>query len=152
MFVKLTSLENIKTMKDNAATGLRDAVSDLHKRLRRTYSAEGFSISELTTLSFLYRHPFLYPTELAQLAKVKSQSMSAILKKLEAAGLTRRRAKDADGRRMAISLTAAGRKMVDRTRYERDEWLSDALLSLSTAELAAVKKAIPLLQKIAAIP
>lgn len=136
---------------ETPATGLRNAVSDLHKRLRKTYAASGFSISELTTLSCLYRNAMLYPTELADMVKVKNQSMSAILKRLEAAKLIRRKAEGADGRRSAIYLTATGRKMVDRTRYERDEWLSTALQTLNTAERETIKKAIPLLQKIADI-
>lgn len=138
---------------DPVAADLRNVVSDLGKRLRKTYSADGYSISELTTLSYLYRHTALYPTELAAMAKIKTQSMSAVLKKLEAAKLIRRKANGPDGRKTAISLTALGRKMVDKTRYERDEWLAAAILqALSSKEQELLKAAIPLLQKIAAIP
>lgn len=139
-------------MMNNLPAELRNVISDLNKRLRKTYSAEGYSISELTTLSYLYRHAALFPTELAGMAKIKPQSMSAILKKLEEEKLIRRKTTSTDGRRAAISLTATGRKMVDRTRYERDEWLAAALQTLRVKEQQTLMAVIPILKKITEIP
>jgi DNA-binding MarR family transcriptional regulator len=137
------------------ASALRSVVSDLHKRLRKqSYSIAGadgnFSITEQTTISYLYREGTLYPSELAEINKIKKQSMSQVLNNLEAAKMIRRVISKEDKRKVAISLTAAGRKMVEQSRYERDEWLAGALRQvMAEKDIRVLAAAIPLLEKIA---
>ncbi|HEV2480121.1 MAG TPA: MarR family transcriptional regulator [Puia sp.] len=133
------------------ASSLRGAVSDLHKRLRKqAYSAGGLSITETLTLSYLFREGSLSPSELAGINKIKKQSMSQVLAHLEELKLILRVVSKEDKRKMAISLSAAGRNMIEKTRYERDEWLAQAIRErLGPAEIEALAAAIPLLQQIA---
>ena len=133
------------------ASALRGVVSDLHKRLRKqAYSAGGLSITETLTLSYLFREGSLSPSELAEINKIKKQSMSQVLAHLEELKLIRRVVSKDDKRKMAISLSAAGKNMIEKTRYERDEWLAQAIRErLGPAEVKALAAVIPLLQQIA---
>lgn len=133
------------------ASALRGVISDLHKRLRKqVYSAGGLSITEMTTLSYLYRDGSLFPSELAEINKIRKQSMSQVLGHLEELKLIRRDILKDDKRKAAISLTVAGRKMVEKTRYERDEWLAGAMGErLDDKEAKLLAAALPLLRRIA---
>ena len=133
------------------ASALRGAVSDLHKRLRKqAYSAGGLSITESYTLSYLYNEGSLSPSELAEINKIKKQSMSQVLAHLEELKLIRRVVSKGDKRKMAISLSAVGKTMVEKTRYERDEWLMEAIRErLGEKEIKTLTAAIPLLRQIA---
>lgn len=133
------------------ASALRGVISDLHKRLRKqAYSGGSLSITEATTLSYLYRAGSLSPSELASINKIKKQSMSQVLKHLEELKLIRRVASKQDRRKVAIVLSAAGEKMVDKSRYERDEWLAAAIRArLGEEDVAVLSAAIPLLHALA---
>jgi DNA-binding MarR family transcriptional regulator len=133
------------------ASALRGVVSDLHKRLRKqAYSAGGLSITETLTLSYLFREGSLSPSELAGINKIKRQSMSQVLTHLEELKLIRRVVSKEDRRKVAISLSAAGKNMIEKTRYERDEWLAKAIGErLGEEEIKTLAGVIPLLQQIA---
>jgi DNA-binding MarR family transcriptional regulator len=110
------------------SSALRSAISILHKRLRKQmYSAQTHSITELETMGFLYRQGSLLPSELAAQTKVKTQSMSQVLNKMEAQKIIERTPSQEDKRKTYISLTDLGKKIVEQTRYERDEWLAKAI-------------------------
>jgi DNA-binding MarR family transcriptional regulator len=132
------------------ASALRSVVSDLHKRLRKqVYSGGGLSITESNTLSYLYKQGAMSPSELAGINKIKKQSMSQVLNNLERAKLIRRVVSKEDKRRTAVLLTATAQKMVDKSRYERDEWLAGALRDvLAEKDLRVLAAAIPLLEQI----
>jgi len=132
------------------SSSLRSVISSLHKGLRKqSFSVNAYSMTELETIAHLFRNGSLLPTELASLTKVKTQSMSQILKKLEEQGIIKRNPSKEDKRKVYISLTAAGKKMVEKTQYERDEWLK-ALIekSLNTKEKELLTKALPVLTKL----
>jgi DNA-binding MarR family transcriptional regulator len=133
------------------SSSLRDVISKLHKRLRKqSYSGDGLSMTELTTLSHLYLSPPLSPSELADLNKIKTQSMSQVLARLESAKLIQRMASSEDKRKVGVSLTPQGKKMIEQSRYERDEWLAEAIRNtLSEKESKTLSAAIPLLRQIA---
>ena len=133
------------------SSSLRSAISLLHKRLRKhMYSTESYSITEITTLGRLYRDGQLLPSELAAMAKVKTQSMSQILKKMESQDVIVRVPCETDKRKTFISLTDSGRKLVEQTRYERDEWLTNAIRkNLTREERRMLTKAIEIIQKLA---
>jgi DNA-binding MarR family transcriptional regulator len=75
--------------------------------------------------------------------------MSQILKKMELQGVIERTRSENDGRKVHISLTPAGKEIVTKTRYERDEWLKNAIeTSLTKEEKELLAKALPVLQKL----
>lgn len=132
------------------SSSLRVAISSLHKGLRRQMNAVNvYSMTEIETIGLLSRHPSMLPTELAFLTKVKTQSMSQILKKLEEQNIIQRTPSENDKRKVYISLTSFGRKMVEKTQYDRDEWLKGNIERLLTKkEIELLEKMLPLLNKL----
>lgn len=130
------------------ASDLRAVISALHKGLRR-FSVNSYSMTEMETIGLLTREPALLPSQLAALTRVKTQTMSQILNKLEAQRVIKRTPSKEDKRSILISLTAPGRKMVQQMRYERDEWLRHAIdTALTEKEKDLLIKAVPLLNKL----
>ncbi|MDP4291468.1 MAG: MarR family transcriptional regulator [Bacteroidota bacterium] len=125
-------------------------VSTLHKELRKQlYSVSRFSLTELDTIRYLIRKGSLLPSELAGLTRIKTQSMSQILNKMEEQGVVARTPSEADKRKVYISLTPYGREMVEKNRYERDEWLKGVIeKTLTGDEIALLTRALPVLQKL----
>jgi DNA-binding MarR family transcriptional regulator len=69
---------------------------------------------------------------------------------LEELKLIKRVVSAEDKRKMVISLTVHGTRVVEKTRYERDEWLAQAIGErLGEKELKTLAAVIPLLQRIA---
>ena len=102
------------------------------------------------TLSYLFREGTLSPSELAEINKIRKQSMSQVLAHLEELKLIRRVVSKEDKRKMVISLSVAGKNMIEKTRYERDEWLAKAIGErLGPAEIKTLEAVIPMLQQIA---
>ncbi|HET8572962.1 MAG TPA: MarR family transcriptional regulator [Edaphocola sp.] len=133
------------------ASSLRLIISAMHKDLRRRAdSINSYSMTELATIGFLSLHESCLTTELAAMAKVKIQSMSQILKKMENAGIIKRRPSHKDKRKVYISLTSLGMKTVEKARYDKDEWLKAQIEQmLSGRERLLLEKALPVLQKLA---
>lgn len=132
------------------ASSLRLIISAIHNGLRRqTDSVNGYSMTELATIGFLSRHEPCLATELAAMAKVKTQSMSQILKKMENAGIITRSLSHEDRRKIYISLTPLGKKTVEKARYDKDEWLKNQIEhALSGKERLLLEKSLPVLQKL----
>jgi DNA-binding MarR family transcriptional regulator len=106
-------------------------------------------MTETETIGHLFRNGKLLPTELAALTRVKTQSMSQILKKLEEETIIKRTPSRNDKRKVYISLTSRGKKIVEKTRYERDEWLKNAIeKNLTDRERELLTKALPILNKL----
>ncbi|WP_264535527.1 MarR family winged helix-turn-helix transcriptional regulator [Flavobacterium sp. N1736] len=135
------------------ASSLRTTISLLHKSLRKQmYSVNSLSLTEMETIGHLIRNTALLPSELANLTRVKTQSMSQIIKKLEELEIITRTPSTKDGRKVYISLTEYGKKAVEQTRFDRDKWLSDAIdETLTNEEKALLEKVIPVLNKIVPI-
>lgn len=135
------------------SSSLRSAVSALYKVLRKQiYSVSTYSMTEIDTIKYLGHNPFLLPTELAGLTKIKTQSMSQILNRLESEGTITRTPSRDDKRKVLISLTTSGKKMVEKFKYERDEWLKSIIeKSLTDKEKEILAKALPVLKKLAEI-
>lgn len=129
---------------------LRAVISAIHKGLRKQMDAvDSYSMTEIATIGFLSRNEFCLTTELAAMAKVKTQSMSQILKKMESTGIIKRIPSKEDKRKIYITLTASGRRTVEKARYEKDEWLRNLIENaLSEKERNVLEKALPVLQKL----
>ena len=76
--------------------------------------------------------------------------MAATLGVLDELGYLTRTPDPADRRRVVIGLSEAGSDTVRGILQHRDEWLAQSLAdALSPAELDAVTRALPLLQRVA---
>jgi DNA-binding MarR family transcriptional regulator len=132
------------------SASLRTVISALHKSLRRQMSSVNtYSMTEIETIAHLARSGSLLPTELAALTKVKTQSMSQILKEMETGHIIKRTPSKEDKRKVYISLTAFGKNLVEKAKYDKDEWLKNAIeKTLTEKEKELLVRAIPVLQKI----
>ena len=132
------------------SSALRTVTSKLQKRLiKQMKTVDNLSMTEVTTLSNLYHNASLYPSEMAEMVKVKAQSMSQIINHLEELSLISRTPSAQDKRKVSISLSTPGREMVEQTRGERDEWLSNAIEHhLSAAEKKVLEQAVLLLDRL----
>ncbi|MDP4208319.1 MAG: MarR family transcriptional regulator [Bacteroidota bacterium] len=133
------------------SSSLRSVISALHKGLRKQmYSVDTFSMTEIDTIRHLWRSTSLLPSELAALTKIKTQSMSQILNKLDGYGIITRTPSEKDKRKVYISLTPFGREKVEQTKYDREEWLKNVIeKSLTDSEKELLEKALPVLNKLA---
>lgn len=133
------------------ASSLRLAVSGLFKGLRKTASSmEGHSMTEIETVGHIARQQRILPSELAALVKVTPPSMTQILNGMEKEGIIRKTPDKEDKRRVYVSLSAAGQRLIEQTRYERDAWLKKTIEeTLTKEEMEILAKAVPILVKLA---
>ncbi|GLY39533.1 MarR family transcriptional regulator [Amycolatopsis sp. NBRC 101858] len=133
-----------------SAGWIRAVVGQLHRRLRQVDNAGILTPSQSAVLNRLHRDGPATQGELAAAEHVRQQSMAATLGVLDELGYLARTPDPADRRRVVISLSEAGSDTVRGILQHRDEWLAQALLdALSPAELDAVTRALPLLQRVA---
>jgi DNA-binding MarR family transcriptional regulator len=131
------------------ASALRTVTSRLFKTLKKHMNTvDNLSVTEVTTISNLY-HQSLFPSEMAEMVKIKAQSMSQIINKLGESNLIIKTPSETDKRKILISLSEVGRQLVEQTRHERDEWLNDAIeQTLTPAEKKVLQEAVLLIDKL----
>ena len=133
-----------------SAGWIRGVVGQLHRRLRQVDNAGILTPSQSAVLNRLHREGPATQGELAAAEHVRQQSMAATLGVLDELGYLARTPDPADRRRVVISLSESGTDTVRGVFQHRDEWLARALVDeLSPAELDAVTRALPLLQRVA---
>jgi DNA-binding MarR family transcriptional regulator len=132
-----------------AARDVRVALGRLRRGLRETSDPRELTPSQTSVLSRLSREGPSTASALAAAERVRPQSVAATIAVLEERLLVERRPDPSDGRRQVVSLTAAGRDLVDSRRAAREEWLSRALQErLTEPERQVVIEAMALLERI----
>jgi DNA-binding MarR family transcriptional regulator len=141
-----------KVPSEAAQDAARDLV-DLFRRLRsllRALPAADLTPGQSAVLLRLKKDGASSTTVLAAAEGVRSQSMTATLNALDAAGLIERRADPEDGRRHIITLSPAGQAKAELDRLSRHAWLAGALDEHYTpAQLRTVNEALALLERLA---
>jgi DNA-binding MarR family transcriptional regulator len=135
---------------DRAAVNeLRGAVMRLSRRLRHQRVDETLSPTEMSVLGTLARCGSATPGELARKEHVQPPSMTRIVAMLEAKGLVRREPHPDDRRQVVVSRTEQAEAMLAESRTKRNAWLAKLAEGLSEEELAAMRQAAPVLEKLA---
>jgi DNA-binding MarR family transcriptional regulator len=117
------------------ASELRAVINKLVKKLRKeSPTGQKFSLTERSTMSALYQHGALLPSELAAMEMITNQSMSQVLNHLSELGYIVRVPSETDKRKVNISLTEEGEKIFLQFKHERDEWLKKAIAQACTPE------------------
>ena len=109
----------------------------------------GLTQTQLATLGTLDRHGAMTLGELAAHEKVQPPSMTRIVSSLEQRRLVARDPDREDGRRVVVSITGAARTLLEEDRRRRDAWLARSLRELTAAERDALRRATPVLEKLA---
>jgi DNA-binding MarR family transcriptional regulator len=135
---------------DQVAGALRAAIGALVRRLRQVHVEGELTLSQSSALARLDRGGPTTSSALAKLEQISPQSMGATLAALEARGLIARSPDPQDGRRILLSVTAAGRHTVWSARTAKTERLAQALATgFTPAEVDRLAAAVPLLQRLA---
>lgn len=131
------------------ATDLRAALGPLIRRLRQFRPDGELTLSQTSALVQLDRGGPATSSELAAREGIRPQSMCTIVGVLTDRGLVAREPDPHDGRRIVVSLTAAGRDGLHGARRERARRLTAAITEeLSPHEQEQLAAAIPLLERI----
>lgn len=133
------------------ATELRFSVMRLRRRLvRERHPDNDLSLPSMAVLWALHRLGDLTVGALAAREQVRPPSMTRTVSCLAEAGLVERHPHPTDGRQVVVRLTDEGRAVVHADATRRDRWLSRRLEELTPAEREVLRKAAPILQRIAA--
>jgi DNA-binding MarR family transcriptional regulator len=141
---------NELTEADRAAVSdLRGAVMRLARRLRHQRVDETLSPTEMSVLGTLARCGSATPGELARKEHVQPPSMTRIVAMLEGKGLVRREPHPDDRRQVVVSRTEQAEAMLAESRTKRNAWLASLAEGLDEEERAVLRRAAPVLEKLA---
>jgi DNA-binding MarR family transcriptional regulator len=138
-------------MEEDAIRRFRTQMRMFGRRLRRELPpVAGVSRSAVQVLRSVSRSAEATPGEVAERLRMTSSNVAAALRELESADLVRRVRDPQDGRRVLLSLTAAGTDAVSCMHAERDTWLGRAIEDLlDEPELRTLLAAGDLMQRLA---
>lgn len=131
------------------ADRLRPTVLQLARELRREKIA-GVSPHQVGLLVSIKYAPAVTVGELASEERVSTAAMSMRVSRLERDGLVTRTQDEADRRRVGLTLTDEGQRVLRRVRSRRTAWLASRLDTLSPDELSAVGAAVDALGRLLA--
>jgi len=132
------------------AGALRVSIGLLFRRHRQLKAEGELTLPESSALARLDRGGPATSSELARLEQISPQSMGTTLAALEARGMVERRRDPDDGRRVVLSVTAAGRQLLRDRRDRSTQAMARALsTSFTSAELDQLVAIVPLLERLA---
>lgn len=135
------------TRKTEVADRLHSAAIHLLRRAAEEDRAAGLSRARLSALSVVVFRGPLTLGELATAEGVRSATMTGIVNGLERDRLVRRRPHGRDRRSVNIEATGAGRRLLDRARVRRIDYVVSKLDDLSDDELELLGRAAELLDE-----
>jgi DNA-binding MarR family transcriptional regulator len=132
------------------ASELRLSVMRLRRRLANERHPDNpLSMGPMAVLGCLFRNGDLTVGELAAQERIQPPSMTRIVNALEDGGYVTRRPHETDGRQVVVSLSDPGRATVLADRARRDAWLARRLRDLTPEERETLRRAAPLLERLA---
>lgn len=135
---------------ERAASDLRVALGRIVRRLRQAHRPGELTLSEVSVLSRLDRDGPATPGALAVDERVRPQAMGATLAALEQRGLVARMPDPDDRRRVSMSVTDAGRRVLHDRRSASTRRITRALTEgLTAQERRRLAEVIPLLERLA---
>src|SRR5438094_873897 len=130
------------------ANRLRPVLLKLNRELRREIHSIGVTGGQVSLLVQIKYNPGIGMRELAALERMSVPGMSKFVARLEEAGLVQRAAVEGDQRRVGLSLTAAGHKVLRSVMSKRTAWLAARLRQLDPDQLEAIDTAIEPLMRL----
>jgi DNA-binding MarR family transcriptional regulator len=124
------------------ANRLRPVLLKLNRELRREIHSLGVTGGQVSLLVQIKLRPGIGMRELASVERMSVPGMSKFIARLEEAGLVQRAPVEGDQRRVGLSLTAAGQKVLRSVKSKRTAWLAARLRHLEPEQLEAIDAAI----------
>jgi DNA-binding MarR family transcriptional regulator len=129
------------------ANRLRPVLLRIARELRREIHSLGVTGGQVSLLIQIKKSPGITASELAERERISAPGMSGHIARLEAAELIER-TRAADRRRIGLTLTDAGDRVLSTVRKRRTAWLSEHLKELTSDERDSLEAAIPALEKL----
>ena len=130
------------------ANELRPVLLRLARELRRETEQLGITSRQGTLLWLIRVNPGLSLRELAAEERISAPALSGHVDRLEKAGLIARVRDEEDRRRVGLTLTEDGERLLRRLRARRTTWLAERLRGLDADDVAAIEAAIEPLAKL----
>jgi DNA-binding MarR family transcriptional regulator len=124
------------------ANQLRPVLLKLNRELRREIHSLGVTGGQVGLLVQIKSRPGIGMRELAAVERMSVPGMSKFIARLEEAGLVQRAPVEGDQRRVGLSLTPAGQRVLRSVKSKRTAWLADRLRHLELEQLEAIDAAI----------
>ena len=129
------------------AAHLRIVVMRLQRRLRAEAGDE-LSPTLVAALVSIERHGPLTLGRLAELERVTPPSITRVVAALERDGLVRREVDEHDRRVSRVAVTPEGERLLQQSRTRKAAYLARRLERLDDGDLAAVREALPILERL----
>jgi DNA-binding MarR family transcriptional regulator len=124
------------------ANQLRPVLLRLARELRQETDQLGVTSRQVTLLWLIRVNPGLSLRELAAAERISAPALSGHVDRLAKAGLLERVRDEADRRRVGLTVTEEGERLLKRVRARRTTWLANRLKDIDDEELAAIEAAI----------
>src|SRR6266508_3740110 len=124
------------------ANRLRPVLLHLNRQLRREIHSLGVTGGQVSLLVQIKYHPGIAIRELAALERISVPAMSKFRSRPEGAALVHPAPVEGDQRRVGLTLTPAGHKVLRSVKSKRTAWLSARLRDRDPDELEAIDAAI----------
>jgi DNA-binding MarR family transcriptional regulator len=134
---------------DELAQGLRIPLTIIGDTLRRVTEAFALSPTQARVLSQLSAGDSLSISVLAASQELAVSSMTESIVRLEAAGLVRKGPSPDDRREVKVSITADGRRRLEKALRARTDTLASSLIGLTEEERLTLVAALPALWRLA---
>jgi DNA-binding MarR family transcriptional regulator len=124
------------------ANELRPVLLRLARELRKETEQLGITSRQGTLLWLIRLNPGLSLRQLAAEEGISAPALSGHVDRLENAGLIARVRDEQDRRRVGLTLTEDGERLLRRLRARRTTWLAERLRGLDDDDVAAIEAAI----------
>jgi DNA-binding MarR family transcriptional regulator len=133
------------------ANRLRPVLLRIARELRREIHSLGVTGGQVSLLAQIRKSPGITASTLAEHERISAPGMSGHIARLEAANLIERTRAE-DRRRIGLTLTEGGEKVLQNVRKRRTAWLAEHLKGLTDEEREAIEEALPALEKLLQAP
>jgi DNA-binding MarR family transcriptional regulator len=124
------------------ANRLRPLLLKLNRELRREIHSLGVTGGQVSLLVAIKYAPGIGVRELAAQERMSVPGMSKFVSRLEAAGLVKAEPVEGDKRRVRLTLTVDGHRVLRSVRSRRTAWLAKRLRGLDEEQLEALHAAV----------
>ena len=129
------------------ATTLRMATMRLSRRLR-SENVSTCTEAQYGVLASLVHFGPMSPGELAERERVQAPTMTRTVASLEDLGYVIRTKHATDRRQVVVTVTDAGREVVEETKRWRNAWLDENLAGLTAEERETVRRAAEIILRV----
>ena len=148
--IDMPTLEKVARTNAGLASELRTGVMRLRRRLAlERHPDNELSLGAMAVLGALAVRDGQTVGELARGERVQPPSMTRTVNCLEDDGYVVRGTSDADGRLVVVKITDQGRDTVLADRRRRDAWLTQRLAELDAGDRDVLRRAAPILDRLA---